>query len=80
LLPAFWTARPWRDQQPDPDHKSENLYRRRGRENPSGLILDAFRRRFRHDQRLGNAAAGDRCAIGFDRKPDPGAGYQRLLP
>src|SRR6201999_4056987 len=69
------------DERPHADEDiDEDLYRGGGGENPARLIADAFRRRLRHDERFGDAAARDRSTIGLDRQPDPCAGHQRLLP
>src|SRR5664280_1680895 len=69
------------DEGPDADEDvDEHLHGGGGRENPAGLIFDAFGRILRQDQRLGDTAAGNRRAVGLHRKADPGAGHQRLVP
>src|SRR6516225_9467128 len=57
---------------PDADENvDEHFHRSGGAEDPSRLIRHALRRRLRQDQRFGDAAAGDRRAVGLDGKSDP---------
>src|SRR5450631_3115046 len=69
------------DEGPDADEDvDEHLHGGGGGQNPARLILDAFGRVLRQDQRLGYAAAGNRRAVGLHRQADPGARHQRLVP
>ena len=65
---------------PDADENVDEYFdRRRGAQNPARLVVDAFGRVLREDQRLGNAAGGDGGAVGLNGKAHPGAGDQRLM-
>ena len=69
------------DECPDADEDvDEDLHGGRGGDDPAGLIVDAFGCGLGEDQRLGDATACDGGAISLDRKADPGACHERLLP
>ena len=68
------------DEGPDADEDiDEDLDRRRRAENPARRVVDARRGIFRGDQRFGDAAGGDRRAVGLHRKTKPACRDERLM-